>query len=389
MTNPTPETRVDRRLRIILAPSAYYPHAGGIEELTRQLALTLQSRGHEVSILTNRWPEGVAEHETLDGVRVARLRFPLPAANLAAVLRFALSGPNAARAFLNHVLRAKADVVHVIGAGPQAVYAGMLAPLLKTRIVFTAQGELTFDPQDSFRNSVVLRSGLRRILRRADAVTACSRFVLSCLPLHSTRRKPEVIPNGVTVEDFADISSSDSGSYVLAVGRLVPQKGFDVLLQAFAAASLKGLGLVIAGDGPEHERLSLLAGRLGIRSRVRLAGGVPRHQIPRLLEGAKMLVLPSRGEPFGIVLLEAMACGLPAIATDAGGVTDFARDGDNALLIPVDDPAALADAMRRIESDSALRMRLTISGRETAERMSWRHITPHYERLYKPPSRGT
>jgi glycosyltransferase involved in cell wall biosynthesis len=89
------------------------------------------------------------------------------------------------------------------------------------------------------------------------------------------------------------------------------------------------------------------------------------------------------------VLLEAMACGLPAIATDAGGVTDFARDGDNALLIPVDDPAALADAMRRIESDSALRMRLTISGRETAERMSWRHITPHYERLYKPPSRGT
>ena len=112
---------------MLLAPSAYYPQVGGIEELTRQLALALQARGHETAVLTNRWPDGLVESEVLGGVEVTRLRFPLPAVRLATAARFIIEAPSATRAVTHHVRNWRAEVVHVIGAGPQSVYLGMLA----------------------------------------------------------------------------------------------------------------------------------------------------------------------------------------------------------------------------------------------------------------------
>ncbi len=229
-------------LRVILAPSAYYPHVGGIEELTRQLALTLESRGHEVSVLTNRWPEGVVRNEALDGVTITRLRFPLPAASPRALVRFALEAPTAAIGLVRHVRARSPHALHVIGAGPQGVYIGALAPLLGTRIVFTAQGELTFDADEVFRHSVVLRSGLRRLLRVADAVTACSEFVLDELEVFRPGVGGVVVPNGVNPEDFRASGSREGDPYILGVGRLVPQKGFDVLIRAFASPAFGDTG---------------------------------------------------------------------------------------------------------------------------------------------------
>src|SRR5947209_19478670 len=94
----TPAVTPQRPLRVLLAPSAYYPHVGGIEELTRQLALALRVRGHEVSVLTNRWPPGVSASETLDAIEVTRLTFPLPSASPLAAGRFLAAGVPAARA---------------------------------------------------------------------------------------------------------------------------------------------------------------------------------------------------------------------------------------------------------------------------------------------------
>ena len=142
-----------RPLRIILAPSAYYPHVGGIEELTRQLVGAFESRGHRVSVLTNRWPAGVVRSEVLDGVDVTRLRFPLPAGHPEAAARFLANSPSAALELVRHVRGRKPDIVHVIGAGPQSVYLGVLAPVLGTSLVFTRQGELTFDAHSAFAHS--------------------------------------------------------------------------------------------------------------------------------------------------------------------------------------------------------------------------------------------
>jgi glycogen synthase len=372
-------------MRIMLAPSAYYPHVGGIEELTRQLALTLASRGHDVSVLTNRWPAGVARHEVLGGVDVTRLAFPLPAARPRNAARFLVAAPGATLALLRHLRRRKPDVIHIIGAGPQSVYIGALAPLLHARLVFTAQGEFTFDAHNVFEQSATMRAGLRRVLRRADAVTACSAYVLESLTaLGVNRADAAVIPNGINPDDFSPTPQQpDDRPYVLGVGRLVDQKGFDVLIDAFASPNgPSGVDVVIAGEGPAR---SALTGRIRdhhLTEQARLIGSVSRQELPTLLGAARAFALPSRGEPFGIALLEAMASGVPAVATASGGIPEFAVDGTNSLLVQPDDAPALAAALARVISDSALRTRLAAGGRETARELSWNAICPRYEALY-------
>ena len=373
-----------RRLRVLLAPSAYYPHVGGIEELTRQLALELNSRGHHVAVLTNRWPEGVVRSEVLDGIPVTRLRFPLPSVRVGSVARFLATSPGAALALLRHVREWRADLVHVIGAGPPSVYLAMLHGHLRTRLVFTGQGELTFDSQGVFEQSATLRAGLRRMLREADAVTACSAFVLRDLQAAGKiAGVTRVIPNGVDPDEFAGVAAEGAfAPYVLAVGRLVPQKGFDVLLEAFRSDSLSELNLVIAGEGFERVRLEARVRELGLASRVHLIGSVDRTRLAQLLGGARVFAFPSRGEAFGIALLEAMAAGVPAVAAAAGGVPELARAEENALLVPTDEPAALAAALARLATDDKLRSHLISGGLTTAATLAWSRIADLYEETY-------
>lgn len=362
-------------MRVLLAPSAYYPNVGGIEELTRQLALTLAKRGHRTSVLTNRWPASTQRDERIDGVDVERLDFPLPSFRPGAAARFVATSVPAAVALVRTLRRQRPDVIHVIGAGPQSAYLATLAPLVSARLVFTAQGELTFDAHDVFARSLSLRHGLRTMLARADVVTACSGYVLRDLEVADA----VVIPNGVDPDEFG---SPQPGTGLLALGRLVRQKGFDVLLAAAADERLASVHVTIAGDGPERGALERQAHGLGLADRVTFAGAASRARIAQLFRDAAVFALPSRGEPFGIALLEAMAAGVPAVATASGGVPEFAQDDENALLVPPDDARALADAIVRIVGDEPLSSRLAANGLKTAEKFSWDRIAERYERVY-------
>jgi glycogen(starch) synthase len=381
-----------RALRVLLTPSAYYPHVGGIEELTRQLALALKRRGHEVSVLTNRWPAGVSQSETLDSIEITRLAFPLPAARPLAAARFLTTAVPAVRALLRHVGRWQPDVVHVVGAGPPSAYFAALRSQVSARLVFTGQGELTFDADGVFERSATLRAGLRRILRQADVVTACSAYVLRDLEAFGVIHGPtHVVPNGVEPDDFAITTPSPDGlgRYVLAIGRLVPQKGFDVLVEAFKSDALRDLTLVLAGDGPERGKLESRAADLGLATRVRFLGSVERSRLPALLGGAVAFAFPSRGEAFGIALLEAMAAGVPAVAATSGGVPEFAHDGENALLVPPDNPTALAEGLARLVADAQLRERLSCGGRKTAADLAWSELAYRYEQIYVAIGNGS
>ena len=336
-------------------------------------------------MLTNRWPPGTKRHEVLNGIDVTRLRFPLPAKRPFAAFRFLASSPAAAAALLRHIHRWRADIVHVIGAGPPSAYLAALHARLRAPLVFTAQGELTFDAHRVFERSATLLAGLRWMLHHADAVTACSGFVMRDLEkLQEIRAPSYVIPNGVEPGDFANAPPEVGfDPYVLGVGRLVPQKGFDVLIDALAADEVAQLNLVLAGDGFERDDLRARAVELGIDSRVRFVGTVARARIERLLRGARVFALPSRQEPFGIALLEAMAAGVPAVATAAGGIPEFARDGVNALLIQPDNAKALAAAIARAAFDLELRARVIAGGHATAEAHAWGRIADQYEEVYR------
>lgn len=373
-----------RPLRILLVPSLYYPHIGGIEETTRQLAIAFEAKGNEVAILTHRWPEDALGAETLDGLGVTRLRFPLPVAQPVPAVRFLATAPVDAARLLRQVRRNGFDVVHVIGGGVPCAYLAALRPLLGSRLVFTAQGLGRYDASGGAQRSAAVRSGLRRMLRSADAVTACSAFVLRGLeeigPIGSCS---SAILNGVEPADFVGHAPEDGlGRYVLAIGRLVHQKAFDILLEAFGSDRLADLSLLIAGDGAERQRLEAIVAELGLQDRVRFLGSVNRKRVPGLLAGARALTLPSRYEPFGIALLEAMAAGVPAVATATDGMIEFAHDGENALLVPPENPDALAAAIARIDADDELRQRLIREGRKTAAELTWSRIADQYLDVY-------
>lgn len=377
----------DAGLRILLAPSAYLPNIGGIEEVTRRLAHGLRERGSEVLIVTNRWPGSTAAVEEIEGVQVRRLHFHLPAANPGPLARAAVLGPRSAVAFARLVRAFRPDILHVVGAGPSAVYVAALRPFLRTGVVLGTHGELSGDAHGAFERSATMRLALRALCASTDAVTAPSRYTLDELRGRFAVRCPtEVIPNGVDLDSLAGAAPRDDlGRYVLSVGRLVPQKGFDVLLQAFATVqqSDPAQRLLIAGDGPSRQALEGEIARLGLGDRVILLGSVGRDALPGLYAGAATVVLASRREAFGLAALEAMAAGAPLVATTVGGIPEFAADGENALLVPPDDPEALAIALRRVLDDSELAGRLRRNARARAATYSWTAVVDGHEALYR------
>ncbi|MBI4183281.1 MAG: glycosyltransferase [Proteobacteria bacterium] len=150
---------------------------------------------------------------------------------------------------------------------------------------------------------------------------------------------------------------------LLALGRLHRNKAFDVLLAALA--EVPGAFLWLAGEGGEERALKTLAGRLGVAPRVRFLGW--RADVPALLAAADLLVCPSRHEPLGNVVIEGWAQARPVVATASQGPGALIRDGETGILVPVDDAAALAGAIRRVLADPALARALAGAGRAAFE----------------------
>lgn len=163
----------------------------------------------------------------------------------------------------------------------------------------------------------------------------------------------ERIPNFSALPAAAGPRAGPSGRVsICAAGRFVPKKGFDVLLDALASPALadRDVSLAIAGDGPQRRALEAQAARLGLAKRVHFAGWV--DDIAGFLAGADLFVLPSREEPFGIALLEAMSAGLPIVTTAVSGPLEV-LDRDTATFCPPDDAGALARALVAVLNDPA------------------------------------
>jgi len=167
------------------------------------------------------------------------------------------------------------------------------------------------------------------------------------------------------------------------VNRLDPQKGFEVMLRAFEeiASETPDAHLLVAGDGRDRVLLRSLPGDL--RSRILRLGTVPHAELPRYHAAADVAVSPATGqESFGIVLVEAMAAGVPVVASDIAGYREVVRDGVDGLLVPPNDANALAAAIRRVLSEPDLAATLAAAGRTRAETFSWQAVAPRLEAVY-------
>jgi glycosyltransferase involved in cell wall biosynthesis len=207
-----------------------------------------------------------------------------------------------------------------------------------------------------------------RLYPRAFCLVTMTEGALGFFP-PEMRERGRVIPNPVDLP--ANWRERRGGNVLAAVGRLVPQKGFDLLLQAFAeiAPRFSGWTLVIWGEGEERARLERQRDSLGLRDRVRFPGVSERPGV--WVETADAFVLSSRYEGWGIVLLEAMAAGLPVVSFDCEwGPRDMVEDGVDGLLVPREDVTALARALAAVLGDPTLRARLGTTARASAQRFT-------------------
>jgi phosphatidyl-myo-inositol alpha-mannosyltransferase len=357
-------------VRIALVCPYAWDDPGGVQVHVRELAEHLQGRGHEVVVLApvrHHAPQGYvrAVGRPVD-VRYNRSNAPID------------PRPWARRAVRLELRRFGPDVVHV--HEPLAPSTSMWATLVTTAPVVAtfhsaAERSRLFDAAAPLLRRVAARIAIRVAVSASAAAFARERI----------GGRFEIVPNGTDVSRFADAPAADvgPGTKLLFVGRLDLRKGFPVALAAFAyLGSRENLHLIVVGDGPQRSAVQDLPD--GLRARVTMLGVVPHGALPTYHAACDVYLGPALGgESFGMVLVEAMAAGLPVVASSIGGYRDVVRDGVDGLLVPPKDPIALGRAVARILDDGALAERLRAAGRARARTFDWTNVAPRLEAIYE------
>ena len=256
-----------------------------------------------------------------------------------------------------------------------------LAPGPTTTALFLAQSPMvgTFHAAGGSLAYDLLNRPVRWLSRRMDRVFAVSDDAAT-MARESLGGDYEVLFNGVEVQRSREATPwPTDGPTIFFIGRHEPRKGLAVLLDAMA-----GLGsdvcLWVAGDGPQTEELRA---RVAGDGRVQGLGRISDEERTARIRGADVFCAPSlRGESFGVVLLEGMACDTPVVASEIPGYTKVARGGSDALLVPPGDAAALGAAITKVLADPVLADRLVVAGRERAEEFSMRRLANRYLEAY-------
>lgn len=376
-------------MRVLLLPSAYAPAVGGVEVLTRQLSDHLVARADETEIWTNRHPATLPVRELIGGTLIRRFDMPLPKMDAAALAVFPGAATHALWRMRAAAREFRPDVLHVQCFGANGVFGTALATVTGIPLVVSLQGETVMDDQDVYVHSRSLRAGLRVGLRRAGAVTGCSQFVLDDAEQRFglASGSATVVPNGVAFDarETEVPLELPFARFVLGLGRVVEKKGFDLLVRAFqrTAAAHADTGLVIGGDGAARPALGRLVSELGLESRVVLPGTLRGGQVEWAMAHAAAFVLPSRVEPFGIVVLEALRAGVPVVVSSHGGAREIVRDERDGLVVDPLDVVAMATAIARVLDDGALARRLSDAAARRARDYSWGTISERYQAIYR------
>ncbi|KFU75930.1 Glycosyltransferase involved in cell wall bisynthesis [Amycolatopsis lurida] len=368
--------------------------AGGQNVHVAELSAALSRQGHDVTVYTRRENRRVAAAvETPDGYRVVHVPAG-PARKLPKDELLPHMG-EFGRILRSRWAKDRPDVVHahfwMSGLASILAAKDLGIPVTQT---FHALGVVKRRYQGKKDTSPPERIRLERMIaKQADRVIAtCSDEVFELVRMGLPRSRASVVPCGVALTEFTPdggCAPRTARQRIVSVGRLVPRKGFDLAIAALP--SVPDAELVIAGgpdagpldEAPEVRRLRKIADQAGVADRVHLAGLVSRENMPALLRSADAVVCTPWYEPFGIVPLEAMACGVPVVATAVGGLTDTVVDGVTGLLVPPRNPKDLAGALRRLLSDASARESFGIAGTDRVRaRYSWDRVAADTLRTY-------
>ncbi len=372
-----------------------------------ELARRLTDR-FDVTVLAPHAP-GAARREVMDGVQVVRFRYAperleklaydggiptklrqLPRLRLLVPI-FLIAQLLAAWRLMHHL---RPDAIHAHWLLPQGLVAVLARGLagIPARLLATSHGA------DIHALRFSIARWLKRLtLQHADAVTVVSHALeREASELTQEPEKLHVVPMGVDLQQrFLPARRNVGRPTLLFTGRLVEKKGVSTLLESLTLVlpEVSDCRLLIAGSGPQQSTLKASAQRLGIAGAVEFLGSYRNEDLPKLLQQSDVAVYPFRcaaggdQEGLGLVMLEAMGCGLPVVAGNVPAVHDVIEHERTGLLVPPDDPPALANALLRLFNDPELAMRLANAGRTHAlAKFDWPVIAERYADLLSQPT---
>jgi glycosyltransferase involved in cell wall biosynthesis len=361
--------------------AARYDPIGGMQNHTATLTRCLDAQGHAQTVVTSRLAARRGVTRLGRAAVVHRTGLPVPRLRQLWAL-------DALRVVLRRPAR-PVDVVHAHQGEDLATLplARLAARRHRCPLVVTVHCSVghTLTGQDPRTRLLRGLGGWveRSALRRADAVVVLTARTAAALAADGVpAARVHTIPSGFDPHLFAggspDAFPEVGRPRIGYVGRLAPQKRADLLVEAFGRMR-EPASLVVVGDGPDRERVHGLAAGL---PRVHLTGFVEHTAVPAVLASLDVLVLPSAYEEMGSVLTEALASGLPVVASDVGGIPEVVRHGQTGLLVPPGDVAALAAALDRLAADADLRARLSAGARARAAEYAWPRLAGRVAAVY-------
>jgi glycosyltransferase involved in cell wall biosynthesis len=363
---------------------------GGSSLAAYYLSAEMAKRGHEVNVFTTsiNSEDSIEKNENVTIYRYGT--------------NFRIHTSNISFGMFKKPMDHNVDIIHTHFDIPPGPLAGLrYAKKKKNPFIVTYHGDWV----ESY-GGLIRRIGVGlhnkylvdKVLSYADAIISPSEcYINESRFLRKYREKIVVIPNGINLKDF-DISYSKeecrnklglpiNKKILLFFGYLSPYKGPEVLLKAMPEIikNVPDVELVFAGKGEMKDELILLSKRLGIETYVKFVGFVEDCLKPYYYKASDIFCLPSMmsTESFGIVNLEAMACSVPIVSSNIGGIPDVVKDGENGLLVKPNDTKELANAIIYLLKNEYLRKEMGENGREKLERYSWETIADKTENVYK------
>ena len=366
--------------RVLILTPYFYPLIGGVESNADRFAQYLAGRAWGVQVLTKRLSADLADVEQRGGVTIRRIG---PRGDRSASGKWRML-PAVVRWLVQH--RDTYDVVCVIdyrGVGIAALAARAVTGrrvMVQGQTTGVLSGRISADAPPEPRLSALLKAPLRRIYVQADALACISRVLeQEARAFGVPESRIHWLPNGIDMARFtplrpdgrtqarAALGFSDRDVVCVFVGRLSHEKGISELVAAWHEARPANATLLVAGPdmpgspwdrGPSSRQF---VEAHGLSASVRFLG--PADRVAALLQVADLAIQPSHFEALGLSAIEALACGVPVIASDVGGLPEFVANGVNGRLVPSQDVCALADAIRELVSDSPLRARMAAAAR--------------------------
>lgn len=324
-------------MKVLFWSELFWPYLGGVEILAATFLTAMHRRGVEFVVITSHGHLDLPDEGDHAGIPIHRLPFraALSAGDLPQLLRARRRVADLKRKFAP-------DLVHMFALGPSALLQLQTAGSMPVPLLVTLHGEVLRKEAGGAETVLgkTLLSAQRVIAVSAAVMDAAQRLVPGIIErlsvIYTGLENPSVLPERLP----------GKAPRLLCLGRLIPDKGFDVAVAAFAriAPRFPHARLVIAGDGPARSELQKQAIELGIGDAVDVVGWVSPDRVPELLNGATLVMMPSRREGFPLTAIQAAQMARPVIAARVGGLPEAVVHGETGLLVPPDDCAALADA---------------------------------------------